>query len=72
MRGRGIGTDLVSRAEREAVARGCHSAWLDTFEFQARAFYEGLGYTCFGEVANYPAGFGRFFMKKRLIATEPL
>jgi len=39
--------------------------WLDTFEFQARGFYERLGYTCFGELKNYPTG-SRFFMSKRL------
>jgi GNAT superfamily N-acetyltransferase len=65
-RGKGVGTDLMARAEREAVARGCHSAWLDTYEFQARGFYERLGYTCFGELADYPPGFSRYFMKKSL------
>ena len=49
----------------EALSQGCHSVWLDTFEFQARGFYERLGYTCFGELKNYPAG-SRLFMSKRL------
>lgn len=66
LRGRGIGRDLLVRAEREAIARGCHSVWLDTFDFQARGFYERLGYTCFGELANYPAGSSRYFFKKSL------
>ena len=66
MRGRGIGTEIMQRAEREAVARGCHGAWLDTFEFQARQFYERIGYTCFSELPDYPVGFSRFFMKKNL------
>ena len=65
LRGQGVGTDLIRRAEAEALARGCHSVWLDTFEFQARGFYERLGYTCFGELKNYPAG-SRFFVSKRL------
>jgi GNAT superfamily N-acetyltransferase len=65
LRGQGVGTQLMRRAEAEAVARGCHSVWLDTFEFQARGFYERLGYTCFGELKNYPTG-PRFFMSKRL------
>lgn len=66
LRGQGIGTQLMQLAEREAITRACHSAWLDTFEFQARGFYERMGYTCFGELPNYPTGFSRFFMKKAL------
>jgi len=66
LRGQGIGTQLMQLAEREAITRACHSAWHDTFEFQARGFYERMGYTCFGELPNYPTGFSRFFMKKAL------
>lgn len=66
LRRQGVGTDLMRRAEAEAAARGCHSAWLDTFEFQARGFYERLGYRCFGELANYPAGSSRYFMTRAL------
>lgn len=66
LRGRGIGAEIVFRAEREAVSRGCHSAWLDTFEFQARRFYERLGYSSFAQLSDYPTGFSRYFMKKVL------
>ena len=66
LRGRGVGTELMRRAESEAIARGCRNAWLDTFEFQARGFYERLGYTCFGELPDYPPGFARYFMRKAL------
>jgi GNAT superfamily N-acetyltransferase len=66
LRGGGLGTELMRQAEQEALRRGCHAAWLDTFEFQARAFYERLGYRCFGELPDYPAGFSRFFMTKKL------
>ena len=58
------------RAETEAIGRRCHSTWLDTFEFQARGFYERLGYICFGQLHDYPPGFARYFMKKAL-GTEP-
>jgi GNAT superfamily N-acetyltransferase len=65
LRGQGVGTELMRQAEAEAAARGCHSVWLDTFEYQARGFYERLGYTCFGQLQHYPAG-PRFFMSKQL------
>ncbi len=66
LRGRGVGTEIMQLAEREAMKRGCHGAWLDTFEFQARGFYERMGYECFGELPSYPKGFSRYFMKKAL------
>ncbi len=66
LRGQGLGTRLLAQAEAEALARGCHGAWLDTFEFQARGFYERLGYGVFGQLGDYPDGFVRFFMKKML------
>jgi GNAT superfamily N-acetyltransferase len=70
LRGRGVGAQVMQSAEREAIRRGCHGAWLDTFEFQARGFYEKLGYTCFGELSDYPVGFSRYFMKKTLTADD--
>ena len=71
LRGQGVGRQLMSLAEAEAVTRGCHGVWLDTFEFQARSFYERLGYECFGELGHYPKGFSRFFMKK-VLARSPM
>ncbi len=65
-RGTGVGRTIMSKAEAEAVSRGCTGAWLDTFEFQARGFYERIGYECFAELPQYPAGFSRYFMKKGL------
>jgi GNAT superfamily N-acetyltransferase len=66
LRGQGVGTELMQRAEAEAAGRGCLHAWLDTFEFQARGFYERLGYRCFGQLVDYPPGFSRYFMTKSL------
>lgn len=64
-RGQGLGADLMRRAEAEARARGCHAAWVDT-QFGARGFYERLGYVAFGELPDYPPGFSRTFLAKRL------
>jgi GNAT superfamily N-acetyltransferase len=41
--GKGYGTELMRRAEQYALERGGNGAWLSTFSFQARPFYERLG-----------------------------
>jgi GNAT superfamily N-acetyltransferase len=64
LRGAGLGRQLMAQAEQEAVQRGCHGVWLDTFSFQARGFYERIGYTVFGTLEDYPPGHSRFFLKK--------
>ena len=65
LRGQGVGQQLMQQAEDEARRRGCHHAWLDT-QFGARGFYEKLGYTAFGELPDYPPGFARSFLSKKL------
>jgi GNAT superfamily N-acetyltransferase len=71
-RGHGFGRDLMQRAELYAVERGCTDAFLDTFTFQTRSFYEKLGYHVFGTLENYPVGHRRYFMTKRLNSTGAL
>lgn len=66
LRRQGIGSKLIGMAEQEAISRNCHGVWLDTFEFQARKFYERLGYQVYGELSDFPEGFSRYFMKKSL------
>src|SRR5262249_22969157 len=66
LRGQGHGMRLLLAAEDEAQRRGCHHALLDTFDFQARGFYERLGYSVFGSVADFPRRHERFFMAKAL------
>ena len=64
LRRTGIGRRIMIDAEEEAIRRGCRGAWLDTYSFQARGFYERLGYAMFGTIENYPPGHSRFFLKK--------
>jgi GNAT superfamily N-acetyltransferase len=66
LRGLGFGRRLMAVAEEEAVRRGCRNAWLDTHEFQAPGFYKKLGYSVFGTLLDYPPGFARIFLTKRL------
>ena len=66
LRGGGIGAELIALAERKAVERGCHSAYLDTFGFQAPEFYARLGYQEFGRLPYPPRG-ERIFLRKTLV-----
>lgn len=65
LRRRGIGGRLIAGAERHAIGFGCHSAWLDTFSFQAPDFYPRFGYREFARL-DYPPGHQRIFLKKPL------
>ncbi|HWA94583.1 MAG TPA: GNAT family N-acetyltransferase [Terracidiphilus sp.] len=70
LRGLGFGKKLMCWAEEEARKRGCVGAWLDTFSFQARGFYEKLGYEVFGELADNPPGHTRYILKKSLSESQ--
>src|SRR5215212_618068 len=65
LRRQGLGRLLMAEAERRAAGRGCHSAWVDTFTFQAPEFYRKQGYAEFGRLA-YPPGGERIFLRKRI------
>jgi GNAT superfamily N-acetyltransferase len=65
LRRTGLGRQLMARLEREATASGASAALLDTYEFQARGFYEGCGYRVFAEF-DYPTGLRRFYLTKAL------
>jgi GNAT superfamily N-acetyltransferase len=66
-----IGTRLLDAIEDEARRRGCRAAYLDTFSYQARPFYEARGYAVFGALDDYPMGRQRFFMRKALSTHAP-
>ena len=48
---------MMAQAETEAITRGCRSMWLDTYAFQARGFYERLGFSVFGQIDGPPPMF---------------
>ena len=66
LRGEGMAGKLLSRAEEEARARGCHGAWIDTFSPSARKAYMRQGYEIFGELPEFPKGRTRTFLRKAL------
>lgn len=67
MRGQQIAGQMLQQAEREALARGCHGALIDTFSPIAAKTYARQGYQRFGELPDFPVGRSRVFLQKRLV-----
>ena len=65
-RGQGLGSMLLGEVEHEAMEKGCHLVHLDTFDFQAKGFYEKNGYSVFGILEDCPKGHIRYYLKKSL------
>jgi GNAT superfamily N-acetyltransferase len=65
-RGAGHGRRLMEDAEAYARSRGAVGATVETYSFQARPFYERLGYQVFGTLDGYPPGHIKFFLRKAL------
>ncbi|MGP4084785.1 GNAT family N-acetyltransferase [Streptomyces sp. KR55] len=70
-RGAGLGSRLLSEAERVARAeRGCSASRLETWDFQAPKFYEKQGYDVVCAIPDYPPGITEFTLTKRLGTTR--
>ena len=65
-RGQKIGSALLKQAEETAKERGCRYAFLDTFSFQAPAFYEKHGYISVFTLEEYPVTGKRYYFTKTL------
>jgi len=65
-RGQKIGSELIKQAEETAKERGCRYAFLDTFSFQAPAFYEKHGYKNVFTLEEYPVTGKRYYLTKNL------
>lgn len=64
-RGQRLGSEMLGAAEEHARAQGCAGVHLDTFDYQARPFYEKLGYELVGTLDGYPAGGRQHYLAKR-------
>ena len=62
----GLGAALMASAEAEVRARGCETIILETHDFQAPGFYEGLGFERVGTTVGTPRGSRHFTYQKRL------
>jgi ribosomal protein S18 acetylase RimI-like enzyme len=65
-RRRGLGSKLLSEAEKEAVRRGCHHVHLDTMSWQAPDFYIKHGYEVIGILPDIPNGNQKYLLMKAL------
>ena len=65
-RGQRLGSILLDEVECEATEKGCHLVHLDTYDFQAKGFYEKNGYSVFGTLEDCPKGHIRYYLKKSL------
>ncbi|MEK7466288.1 MAG: GNAT family N-acetyltransferase [Planctomycetota bacterium] len=63
-RNAGLGSRLMALAEEEGRKRGCYGAMLETFSFEARPFYEKLGYQVHSVLQNQPPGHQRLGLHK--------
>ncbi|MFT3809721.1 MAG: GNAT family N-acetyltransferase [Micropepsaceae bacterium] len=66
LRGRSLGRTLMAVAEDESRRRGARNLWLDTFSYQARPFYEKLGYKLFGTLEYGRPELKRYWLAKEL------
>ncbi|WP_137937410.1 GNAT family N-acetyltransferase [Chitinivorax sp. B] len=66
-RRQGLASRMLRTIEAEAVERGYHHAYLDTFTFQTPDLYLRAGYEIIGTLDQFPPGFARHFMRKTLI-----
>ncbi len=64
--GQHIGTKLLGQIEAFARNKHLTGIRLETWDFQAKGFYEKNGYTVFAELKDYPPGSTVYFIKKEL------
>lgn len=61
---KGAGSVVMRAVEQMAREKDCHRLSLHTYSWQARPFYEKLGFHCFATQHNFPRGHTKFFMEK--------
>ena len=64
LRGQGIGSQLLHQAESEAKKKNCRYVFVNTYQFQAPAFYQKHGYKEVFTLKDYPyTGQGHYYQK---------
>lgn len=63
-RGMDVGTNLIKEIEEYATKEHLTGVRMETWNFQARGFYEKNGYAVFAEIKDCPPGTIDYFLKK--------
>jgi GNAT superfamily N-acetyltransferase len=66
IRGQGYGRRMMEMIEKEGRRRGARNVWLYTMSFQARPFYEKVGYECVADMPYMGETHRRHIMWKKL------
>ena len=66
----GLGSELLQRFEALGRRRGCRTFYLETFSFQAPAFYAKHGYRVAAEIRTFPHGIAKFVMMREVDAPD--
>ena len=66
IRGSGIGSNLMDQVESYAKSKGFQYIRTDTLDFQAKGFYENLGYKVYGQLLDCPKGHTTYCLTKVL------
>ena len=67
-RNKGYASTLLSDVERMAKEKNCTISHLSTYDFQAKGFYEKLGYRVFGILEDCPSeGHSLYYMSKKFL-----
>ena len=65
LRGQGYGQSLLKSAEQEAQHRGCKVILINSYSFQAPAFYQKHGYELVWKLNDFPPGHQYCYLVKR-------
>ena len=63
-RGQDVGTNLIKEIEAFAKKENLTGVRMETWDFQARGFYEKNGYVVFAEIKDCPPGTTHYYLKK--------
>ncbi len=65
-RGKGIGSKLITSAENFAKQNMCENVFVETTSWQAKPFYEKMGYNHIATLNGKPKGYATHYLTKSL------